>query len=121
MTESLIYSLTCYTFIITSVVCAVIRWCHVCRPYSEQREYYHPARRQVTFFLAAVVIQMPYVVRPMDADTWFFARTFGILYYRRSRQTLWGSCADANPKTCCQTIHNCPKSSTFALCIRMTI
>ena len=39
----------------------------------------------------------------------------------RSRQTLWGSCADANPKTCCQTIHNCPKSSTFALCIRMTI
>ena len=81
MTESLIYSLTCYTFIITSVVCAVIRWCHVCRPYSEQREYYHPARRQVTFFLAAVVIQMPYVVRPMDADTWFFARTFGILYY----------------------------------------
>ena len=41
--------------------------------------------------------------------------------YRRSRQTLWGSCADANPKTCCQTIHNCPKSSTFALCIRMTI
>ena len=40
---------------------------------------------------------------------------------RRSRQTLWGSCADANPKTCCQTIHNCPKSSTFALCIRMTI
>ena len=25
-----------------------------------------------------------------------------------------GGCADANPKTCCQTIHNFPKSSTFA-------
>ena len=34
---------------------------------------------------------------------------------RRTRQTLWGGCADANPKTCCQTIHDCPKSSTFAL------
>ena len=33
----------------------------------------------------------------------------------RTRQTLWGGCADANPKTCCQTIHDCPKSSTFAL------
>lgn len=81
MPESLIYTLTCYTFIVTSVVCAIIRWCHVCRPYSEQKEYYYPARRQVTFFLAAVVIQMPYVIRPMNADTWFFARTFGILYY----------------------------------------
>ena len=25
-----------------------------------------------------------------------------------------GRYADANPKTCCQTIHNFPKSSTFA-------
>ena len=36
-------------------------------------------------------------------------------FFRRTRQTLWGGCADANPKTCCQTIHDCPKSSTFAL------
>ncbi len=81
MSEPLLYSLCCYTFIVASVVCAVIRWCHVCQPYSEQREYYYPARRQMTFFLAAVVLQVPYVLRPMDADTWFFARTFGILYY----------------------------------------
>ena len=27
----------------------------------------------------------------------------------RTRQTLWGGCADANPKTCCQTIHYCQK------------
>lgn len=27
----------------------------------------------------------------------------------RTRQTLWGGCADANPKTCCQTIYDCQK------------
>ena len=29
--------------------------------------------------------------------------------YRRTRQTLWRGGADANPKTCCQTIHDCQK------------
>ena len=28
---------------------------------------------------------------------------------RRTRQTLWRGGADANPKTCCQTIHDCQK------------
>ena len=27
----------------------------------------------------------------------------------RTRQTLWGGYADANPKTCCQTIYDCQK------------
>lgn len=81
MSEPLIYSLTCHTFIVACVVCAIIRWCHMCKPYGEKRDYYYPARRQMTFFYAAVVMQIPYVLRPMDADTWFYARTFGILYY----------------------------------------
>lgn len=76
-----IYSLSCYTFIVTSVVCAVIRWCHMCKPYDKNATLYYPARKQVTFFFAALILQMPYVLRPMDGDTWFFARTFGILYY----------------------------------------
>lgn len=76
-----IYSLTCYTFILTSVVCALVRWFHVCKPYIENVDYFYPARKLTIFFFAAVILQIPYVFRPMDADTWYYARTFGILYY----------------------------------------
>lgn len=76
-----IYSMACYTFILTSVVCAVVRWFHVCKPYAEDADYYFPIRRMYSFFSAATVLLIPYVLRPMDADTWYFARTFGILYY----------------------------------------
>lgn len=76
-----IYSLACYTFILTSVVCAIVRWFHVCKPYEENKDYYFPGRKVYVFFCGMTVLQMPYVLRPMDVDTWFFARTFGILYY----------------------------------------
>lgn len=76
-----IYSLACYTFILTSVVCAIVRWCHVCKPYEENVDFYFPARKTYILFCGAVVLQIPYVLRPMDVDTWYFARTFGILYY----------------------------------------
>lgn len=76
-----IYSLACYTFIVTGVVCAAVRWLHMCKPCDEKADYFYPARRQMSFFFFAVIMQIPYVLRPMDYDTWYYARTFGILYY----------------------------------------
>ena len=41
-----------------------------------------------------------------------FVTKFGKI--RRNRQTLWGGSTDTNPKTCCQTVHDCQKVCTFA-------
>ena len=62
------YSLACFTYILSGVFGAIIRWCHMCHPYSEQGDYFYPARRQVTFFYGAVVLQFPYVLCPSDPD-----------------------------------------------------
>lgn len=75
------YSLACFTYILSGVFGAIIRWRHMCHPYSEQGDYFYPARRQVTFFYGAVVLQFPYVLCPSDPDAWFFARSFGIIFY----------------------------------------
>lgn len=75
------YSLACYTYILSGVICAVVRWFHMCRPFDQRSDYFYPARRQVTFFYAATALQLPYMLCPGDPGSWFFAHSFGILYY----------------------------------------
>ena len=75
------YSLACYTYILSGVICAVVRWFHMCRPFDQRSDYFYPARRQVTFLYAATALQLPYMLCPGDPGSWFFARSFGILYY----------------------------------------
>ena len=75
------YSLACYIYILSGVICAVVRWFHMCRPFDQRGDYFYPARRQVTFFYAATALQLPYMLCPGDPGSWFFARSFGILYY----------------------------------------
>lgn len=38
------YSLACFTYILSGVFGAIIRWCHMCHPYSNQGDYFYPAR-----------------------------------------------------------------------------
>lgn len=75
------YSLACYTYILSGVICAIVRWFHMCRPFDQRSDNFYPARRQVTFFYAATALQLPYMLCPGDPGSWFFARSFGILYY----------------------------------------
>lgn len=75
------YSLACYTYILSGVICAIVRWFHMCRPFDQRGDYFYPARRQVTFLYAATALQLPYMLCPGDPGSWFFARSFGILYY----------------------------------------
>ena len=75
------YSLACYTYILSGVICAIVRWFHMCRPFDQRGDYFYPARRQVTFLYAATAVQLPYMLCPGDPGSWFFARSFGILYY----------------------------------------
>lgn len=71
----------CLLFIATGIICAIVRWCHMCRPYDEQDDFYYPARRQVTFFYTAVVLLLPYMLCPRLDAAWHYARVFGIIYY----------------------------------------
>lgn len=75
------YSLACYTVILSGTFCAIVRWFHMCHPFDKKGDYFYPARRQMTFFYAATALQLPYVLCPANPGTWFFARSFGILYY----------------------------------------
>ena len=60
-TDYMLYADACLAYMVTAVVCAVIRWRHMCHPYDEQADYFYPARRQVTFFYA--VSPMHYIRR----------------------------------------------------------
>lgn len=75
------YSLACFMYIIIGVMGAAVRWFHMCHPYDEQSEYFYPARRQTTFFYAAVILQLPYVLCPSNPDVWLYVRIVGIVYY----------------------------------------
>ncbi len=72
----------CLTYILAGIFCAIVRWFHVCAPYSgDAADYYYPARRQLTFFYAVCLLQFPYVIDPSSEATWIYVSIFGILYY----------------------------------------
>ena len=111
------YSLACYTVILSGTFCAIVRWCHMCHPFDKQGDYFYPARRQMTFFYAATALQLPYVLCPADSGTWFFARSFGILYYPvcfamlYHRYSKWERCGErcrpssiSSPLSCCSEV-----------------
>jgi len=78
-TDYMLYADACLAYMVTAVVCAVIRWRHMCHPYDEQADYFYPARRQVTFFYAVNLMQFPYYLWPSDEGTWLYIRCFSII------------------------------------------
>ena len=76
------FSDACLVYISSGISAAIIRYLHVCHPYGGRlTDYYYPARRQATFFYAAIALQFPYVIFPSDVATWTYIRVFGVLYY----------------------------------------
>ena len=75
------YSLACFAYILVGVFCGVVRWFHMCHPFDKHGDFFYPARRQVTFFFVAIVLQLPYVLCPSDNHIWFYVRSFGMIYY----------------------------------------
>lgn len=76
-----IFSLACYTYILVNVICATVRWVHMCPPYDQEEDFFYPARRQFTFFLAASILQVPYIIMPDDAGTWVYIRCITPVFY----------------------------------------
>lgn len=68
LTTEIVYALGCMFFILSGVFCAVVRWCHMCRPFDQKGDYFYPAHRQATLFFSAVALQFPYVLAPLDTD-----------------------------------------------------
>ena len=98
-----LFAYACLIFIITGVVCGIIRWNHMCKPFDSNGDYHYPARRVVSFFYMAIILEFPYLLNPMDPDAWQYTKYFGVLYYptclsvmfscyfrrRRMKESLW--------------------------------
>lgn len=81
LTSPIFYADACLIFIVTGIICAVVRWFHMCRPYNQEADYYYPARRQVTFYYTAMILQLPYFLCPMNEAAWQYVRIFCIIFY----------------------------------------
>lgn len=61
-----LFSDACLVLIVAGLVCAVVRWFHMCSPYSDNEKVYYPARRQMSLFFALPVLLVPYVLKPSE-------------------------------------------------------
>ena len=69
-------------FIVCCLVCATVRWVHMCRPYDKQEKYCYPARRQVAIsYLVMGVLQLPYFLHPSDPGSIVYIELISILYF----------------------------------------
>lgn len=71
----------CLVLMVTCMVCAIVRWFHVCRPYRDNADFHFPARKQTTFFYAGILMYLPYYLNPADPGAWHYAGIFGIMFY----------------------------------------
>ena len=85
----ILHSETCLVFILTGLICSVVRWFHMCRPFDQQSRYFYPARGQVAFFMAAVAMEFPYVIAPSDPAAWNYVRIFGIVFYPMCMSSIY--------------------------------
>lgn len=65
----------------SGLICAVLRWFHMCRPFDKEEAYYYPARKQVTVCYFLILFQFPYLMYLSSFDAWMYVRVFGILFY----------------------------------------
>ena len=77
--------LLCYSanfaYLLSAVICAAVRWYHMCRPYDREGSYYYPGRKQVTLFYLTVLLQFPYLLDIHSEAAWQYVRVSGILFY----------------------------------------
>lgn len=86
-----IYSDACLVFIVTGLICATIRLCHMCRPFDKEKDYFYPARIQVSAAYASIALLMiPYWLDPMNDAVMLAVRIAGIVFYPISFSLLFG-------------------------------
>lgn len=75
----LVFAGTSLSMIVVSVVCALVRWFHVCAPYQHNPSYYYPARPMVTMFFLSQLLYIPVVLHPSDPVTLLYVRPLPLL------------------------------------------
>ena len=56
-------------YVTTCLVCAAVRWFHMCRPYNRDPRYYYPGRPFVTGAWLSSLCLLPYVLNPEHPDS----------------------------------------------------
>lgn len=74
------YAAACLILVCTSLICAVIRSFHMCRPFDENEAYFYPARKLITFVYACFALPVVWLFRMDSPDAWIFMRTFLVLF-----------------------------------------
>lgn len=75
------YSDICLIFIVTGIICGIVRLIHHCRPYDKEIRYFYPASSLTAFVFMAVAMLTPYYLHPEAPGTWVFVRVFGVVFY----------------------------------------
>ncbi len=75
------YSDTCLIFIVTGIICGIIRLVHHCRPYDKEAQYFYPASSLTAFLFMGIIMLTPYYLHPEDPGAWVYLRAFGVVYY----------------------------------------
>lgn len=84
-----LFSDACLVLIVAGLVCAVVRWFHMCPPYSDNEKVYYPARRQMALFFALPVLLVPYVVMPSGPAVMTYALSVWIIYISLAVSVLY--------------------------------
>lgn len=79
----------CLILIVTGLICAIVRWFHMCHPFDRNEERFYPARRMVSLFYALLILELPYLLSPSDPGVWIYTRLFAILYFPTSFSSLY--------------------------------
>lgn len=65
---------------VSGIICAAVRWFHMCAPYSENEEIYYPARKQMSFFFAMPILMLPYVLAPSCGAVMTYVSSVFMIY-----------------------------------------
>lgn len=75
-----LFSDACLVLIVAGLICAVVRWFHMCPPYSDNEKVYYSARRQMSLFFALPVLLLPYVLVPSGPAIMTYVVSVWIIY-----------------------------------------
>ncbi len=89
--QDILFADACLIFIVTGIICAVVRWFHMCRPYDREEKYFYPVRRLVALgYLSMALLEIPYFLAPSDPATVIYIGIAGILFYPMCFASLFG-------------------------------
>ena len=76
---SLAYN-ACLILVVAAVVCGIVRWFHMCRPYDKSESFFYPARKIVSLQYFSTLLLVPYLINLQSSDAWLFAKCYLVIF-----------------------------------------